>query len=225
MVLLHHEVEVEFPDKMPNENHRATLLEFGITQNGKTTMAMALTVGIPAAIGALVRILLCHSRLWNLTLENKLIYLVTPDYAAFNSEQGSNKRHHSTPWTWGLHARYIPYLLRSNDRCVILHLCYSEGLSVLSCSTEYLRSIGNKANGKSWDFYELNKIVQRIIHNKQLHRMCIVSQCLVLERDWNIMIVDIYDIVYMYVNKCTAQRALTGFCHWICCTLPTCFSL
>ncbi|XP_020090480.1 alpha-aminoadipic semialdehyde synthase isoform X2 [Ananas comosus] len=52
MVLLHHEVEVEFPDDGPRENHRATLLEFGRTKNGKTTTAMALTVGIPAAVGA-----------------------------------------------------------------------------------------------------------------------------------------------------------------------------
>ncbi|GAV73991.1 AlaDh_PNT_C domain-containing protein/Saccharop_dh domain-containing protein/Saccharop_dh_N domain-containing protein/AlaDh_PNT_N domain-containing protein [Cephalotus follicularis] len=54
MVLLHHEVEVEFPDEGLTENHRATLLEFGITKNGRTTTAMALTVGIPAAIGALL---------------------------------------------------------------------------------------------------------------------------------------------------------------------------
>ncbi|XXG81568.1 hypothetical protein AAC387_Pa09g2165 [Persea americana] len=54
MVLLHHEVEVEFPDGQPKENHRATLLEFGKAKNGKTTTAMALTVGIPAAIGALL---------------------------------------------------------------------------------------------------------------------------------------------------------------------------
>ncbi|XP_057506464.1 alpha-aminoadipic semialdehyde synthase-like isoform X1 [Actinidia eriantha] len=54
MVLLHHEVEVDFPDGRPAENHRATLLEFGSTNNGKTTTAMAFTVGIPAAIGALL---------------------------------------------------------------------------------------------------------------------------------------------------------------------------
>ncbi|OVA02128.1 Saccharopine dehydrogenase / Homospermidine synthase [Macleaya cordata] len=54
MVLLHHEVEVEFPDGRPTENHQATLLEFGRTNNGKTTTAMAITVGIPAAIGALL---------------------------------------------------------------------------------------------------------------------------------------------------------------------------
>lgn len=54
MVLLHHEVEVEFPDGRPVEKHRSTLLEFGKTKNGKTTTAMAFTVGIPAAIGALL---------------------------------------------------------------------------------------------------------------------------------------------------------------------------
>ncbi|XP_077240868.1 lysine-ketoglutarate reductase/saccharopine dehydrogenase bifunctional enzyme isoform X2 [Tasmannia lanceolata] len=54
MVLLHHEVEVNFPDGRPREHHCATLLEFGRTENGKTTTAMALTVGIPAAIGALL---------------------------------------------------------------------------------------------------------------------------------------------------------------------------
>ncbi|XP_030470421.1 alpha-aminoadipic semialdehyde synthase isoform X1 [Syzygium oleosum] len=54
MVLLHHEVEVEYPESQHKENHRATLLEFGRIENGKTTAAMALTVGIPAAIGALL---------------------------------------------------------------------------------------------------------------------------------------------------------------------------
>ncbi|KAF3439754.1 hypothetical protein FNV43_RR18032 [Rhamnella rubrinervis] len=54
MVLLHHEVEVDFPDEQLTEKHRATLLEFGKTRNGKNTTAMALTVGIPAAIGALL---------------------------------------------------------------------------------------------------------------------------------------------------------------------------
>ncbi|KAH7861057.1 hypothetical protein Vadar_021111 [Vaccinium darrowii] len=54
MVLLHHEVEVEFPDGQPAKKHKATLLEFGRTENGKTTTAMASTVGIPAAIGALL---------------------------------------------------------------------------------------------------------------------------------------------------------------------------
>lgn len=54
MVLLHHEVEVEYPESQHEENHRATLLEFGRIENGKTTTAMALTVGIPAAIGALL---------------------------------------------------------------------------------------------------------------------------------------------------------------------------
>jgi alpha-aminoadipic semialdehyde synthase len=54
MVLLHHEVEIEYPDSKITEKHRATLLEFGKTIDGKTTTAMALTVGIPAAVGALV---------------------------------------------------------------------------------------------------------------------------------------------------------------------------
>ncbi|XP_019455443.1 PREDICTED: alpha-aminoadipic semialdehyde synthase [Lupinus angustifolius] len=54
MVLLHHELEVEYPDSQVTENHRATLLEFGKTVDGKTTTAMALTVGIPAAVGALL---------------------------------------------------------------------------------------------------------------------------------------------------------------------------
>ncbi|KAL2503389.1 lysine-ketoglutarate reductase/saccharopine dehydrogenase bifunctional enzyme [Forsythia ovata] len=54
MVLLHHEVEVDFPNGLPTENHRATLLECGKTKDGKTTTAMALTVGIPAAIGAML---------------------------------------------------------------------------------------------------------------------------------------------------------------------------
>lgn len=54
MVLLHHEVEVDFPDGQLTEIHRATLLEFGRTKNAKTTSAMALTVGIPAGIGALL---------------------------------------------------------------------------------------------------------------------------------------------------------------------------
>ena len=62
MVLLHHEVEVDFPDGRPAENHRATLLEFGSTKNGKTTNAMAFTVGIPAAIGALVST--CYSSMY-----------------------------------------------------------------------------------------------------------------------------------------------------------------
>ncbi|XP_073140390.1 alpha-aminoadipic semialdehyde synthase isoform X2 [Henckelia pumila] len=56
MVLLHHEVEVDFPNGLPSENHRATLLEFGRTseEKEKSYTAMALTVGIPAAIGALL---------------------------------------------------------------------------------------------------------------------------------------------------------------------------
>ncbi|KAG8376285.1 hypothetical protein BUALT_Bualt09G0047300 [Buddleja alternifolia] len=54
MVLLHHEVEVEFPNDHRTENHRATLLEFGRMDGGRSYTAMALTVGIPAAIGALL---------------------------------------------------------------------------------------------------------------------------------------------------------------------------
>ncbi|KAJ0090386.1 hypothetical protein Patl1_13711 [Pistacia atlantica] len=54
MVLLHHEVEVEFPDGKATEKHRATLLEFGKTKNGKMISAMARTVGIPAAVAALL---------------------------------------------------------------------------------------------------------------------------------------------------------------------------
>ncbi|KAL0308366.1 UNVERIFIED_CONTAM: Alpha-aminoadipic semialdehyde synthase [Sesamum radiatum] len=54
MVFLHHEVEVEFPNGQPTDNHRATLLEFGRTQGERSYTAMALTVGIPAAIGALL---------------------------------------------------------------------------------------------------------------------------------------------------------------------------
>lgn len=54
MVLLHHEIQVEYPDGRPLENHKATLLEFGNTENGKSSTAMALTVGIPAAIGVLL---------------------------------------------------------------------------------------------------------------------------------------------------------------------------
>ncbi|KAK9101658.1 hypothetical protein Scep_025088 [Stephania cephalantha] len=61
MVLLHHEVEVDFPDGRPTERHQATLLEFGRTKNNENASAMALTVGIPAAIGAL------------LLLENKIM--------------------------------------------------------------------------------------------------------------------------------------------------------
>ncbi|KAL2250978.1 alpha-aminoadipic semialdehyde synthase [Sesamum indicum] len=54
MVFLHHEMEVEFPNGQPTENHRATLLEFGRTHGERSYTAMALTVGIPAAIGALL---------------------------------------------------------------------------------------------------------------------------------------------------------------------------
>lgn len=54
MVLLHHEIQVATPDGQHTESRKATLLDFGTTKNGKSTSAMALTVGIPAAIGALV---------------------------------------------------------------------------------------------------------------------------------------------------------------------------
>lgn len=54
MVLLYHEIEVEFPETHAKERHQATLLEFGKIEKGRTTTAMALTVGIPAAIGALL---------------------------------------------------------------------------------------------------------------------------------------------------------------------------
>lgn len=59
MVLLHHEIQVALPDGQHTECRKATLLEFGRTTNGKTTSAMALTVGIPAAIGALVTTYTC----------------------------------------------------------------------------------------------------------------------------------------------------------------------
>lgn len=67
MVLLHHEMEVEYPDRQITEKQRATLLEFGKTCDGKTTTAMALTVGIPAAVGALV-----------LFLQNCCLYCTIP---------------------------------------------------------------------------------------------------------------------------------------------------
>jgi len=65
MVLLYHEIEVEFPGTHTKEKHQATLLEFGKTEKGKTTSAMALTVGIPAAIGAIVTFYVSylHSRI------------------------------------------------------------------------------------------------------------------------------------------------------------------
>ncbi|KAL8492642.1 hypothetical protein ACS0TY_024003 [Phlomoides rotata] len=68
MVLLHHEVEVDFPNGQPSEHHRATLLEFGRTEGVRSYTAMALTVGIPAAIGALVRSFAyhLHTQNWNL---------------------------------------------------------------------------------------------------------------------------------------------------------------
>ncbi|MBA0755168.1 hypothetical protein Gogos_020063, partial [Gossypium gossypioides] len=56
MVLLHHEVEVDFPDSKQTERHTATLLEFGKAKNGEMISAMALTVGVPVAVGALLLI-------------------------------------------------------------------------------------------------------------------------------------------------------------------------
>ncbi|KAK6236637.1 Saccharopine dehydrogenase [Theobroma cacao] len=54
MVLLHHEVQVDYPASQQTEHHAATLLEFGKAKNGKMISAMALTVGVPVAIGALL---------------------------------------------------------------------------------------------------------------------------------------------------------------------------
>lgn len=44
MVLLHHEVEIEFPDGRPTEKHQASLLEFGRIKNGKTNRDMPVIV-------------------------------------------------------------------------------------------------------------------------------------------------------------------------------------
>ena len=54
MVFLYHEMEIEYPDSQITEKRRAALVEFGKIIDGKTTTAMSLTVGIPAAVGALV---------------------------------------------------------------------------------------------------------------------------------------------------------------------------
>lgn len=54
MVLVYHEIQVESRDGKHRECRKATLLEFGRMGNGKSTSAMALSVGIPVAIGALV---------------------------------------------------------------------------------------------------------------------------------------------------------------------------
>lgn len=90
MVLLHHEVEVEFPDDHITEKHRATLLEFGRTENGKTTSAMALTVGIPAGIGALV----CHISLSEVMIQAKALTksYVMSVVAALTRKQDQDKR-------------------------------------------------------------------------------------------------------------------------------------
>lgn len=58
MVLLHHEIEIQYGDRRPSERHVATLLEFGDVGIGRTDpfqkphSAMARTVGLPVAIGA-----------------------------------------------------------------------------------------------------------------------------------------------------------------------------
>lgn len=68
MALLYHEIEVEFPESREMEKHQAILLGFGKTEKGRTISAMALTVGVPAAIGALVHLspsfllLLCSNK-------------------------------------------------------------------------------------------------------------------------------------------------------------------
>ncbi|XP_022147632.1 alpha-aminoadipic semialdehyde synthase isoform X2 [Momordica charantia] len=54
MVLVYHEIQVESRDGKHRECRKATLLEFGRMGNGKSTSAMALSVGIPVAIGALL---------------------------------------------------------------------------------------------------------------------------------------------------------------------------
>lgn len=58
MVLLHHEIGIVYPDGRPSEKQSATLMEFGKPDYHSDTLlqkpqsAMALTVGLPAAIGA-----------------------------------------------------------------------------------------------------------------------------------------------------------------------------
>ncbi|CAI5984613.1 unnamed protein product, partial [Closterium sp. NIES-64] len=53
MVLLHHELEASFPDGRAKEKHSATLLAFGEMDSGGVS-AMARTVGLPAALGAIL---------------------------------------------------------------------------------------------------------------------------------------------------------------------------
>lgn len=92
-MLLHHEVEIEYPDSQLTGNHRATLLEFGKTLNGKTTSAMALTVGIPAAVGALVlsdSILLFFCTVFQANAV--IIELILSVFAALTDKQNSDKR-------------------------------------------------------------------------------------------------------------------------------------
>lgn len=89
MVLLHHEVEIEYPDSQITEKHRATLLEFGKTLDEKTTTAMALTVGIPAAVGALVfSVSFCSFMLYS----KKMLLVNDIFFAALIDKQNSDKR-------------------------------------------------------------------------------------------------------------------------------------
>lgn len=89
MVLLHHEVEIEYPDSQITEKHRATLLEFGKTLDEKTTTAMALTVGIPAAVGALVfSVPFCSFMLYS----KKMLLVNDIFFAALIDKQNSDKR-------------------------------------------------------------------------------------------------------------------------------------
>lgn len=96
MVLLHHEIEIDFQDGKPAKSNRATLLEFGRTAaDGKTTTtAMALTVGIPAAVGALVsiwsRYIFCHVFLLHEYKYNEF-HLFKINMIALTFEQDSNK--------------------------------------------------------------------------------------------------------------------------------------
>lgn len=98
MVLLHHEVQIEFPDGRPTENHWATLLEFGKVEDGKATSAMALTVGIPAAIGVLVIPNSCKFKCKKPSkIPKPLSYLVNLKIAAPTSEQDPEQRGGQTP--------------------------------------------------------------------------------------------------------------------------------
>lgn len=103
MVLLHHEVELEFPDGQPAESHRATLLEFGRPKDGNMTSAMALTVGIPVAIGALVRALLHGPDIDYIVLS--VIFPATWIFpAAPAQEQSEDHRHLKAPGARSLYS-------------------------------------------------------------------------------------------------------------------------